>query len=316
MSGMEASQSDAMIEGKCVINETFLSVMYDLGASHFFIAENCVKRLDLPVVDLPFDLSVSTPGNNPILTSKACWNCPLQIEGRYFLVNLFCLPLSGLEVILGLEWISENRVFLDCHRKKVIFGDYERLDLTNSTLLTANQVNTTLKEGTFGLLMLFCLDRERYSKIKELPIVRDFPKVFPRDIPRLPPPREIEFSIDLMPGTRPISITPYRILPLELSELKKQLEELLDKGFVWPSVSPWGALILLLKKKDGRMRLCIDYRQLNKVTVKNKYPLPRINDLMDQLQRANIFSKIDLKSGYHQICVKEEDIPKTAFRTH
>ena len=103
--------------------------------------------------------------------------------------------------------------------------------------------------------------------------------------------------------------------PLEMAELKAQLEDLLGKHFIRPSVSPWGAPVLLVKKKDGSMRLCVDYRQLNKITVKNKYPLPRIDDLMDQLQGASVFSKIDLRSGYHQIRVRDEDIPKNAFRT-
>ena len=125
----------------------------------------------------------------------------------------------------------------------------------------------------------------------------------------------MEFAIELVPGTGPISIAPYRMSPLELSELKTQLEELLEKQFVRPSVSPWGAPVLLVKKKDGSMRLCVDYRQLNKVTIKNRYPLPRIDDLMDQLRGAAVFSKIDLRSGYHQIRVRTEDIPKTAFRT-
>ena len=138
---------------------------------------------------------------------------------------------------------------------------------------------------------------------------------FPKDISGLRPEREIEFSIDLVPGAGPISIAPYRMSPIELAELKKQLEELLDKQFIRPSVSSWGAPVLLVKKKDGFMRLCVDYRQLNKVTIKNKYPLPRIDDLMDQLVGACVFSKIDLRSGYHQIRVKSEDIPKTAFRT-
>jgi len=315
MSGAKASKSDAMIKGKCVINKTSLSVMYNSGASHSFMTENYVMKLGLLIVNLPFNFSVSTLGNNPILTSKDCWNCPLQVEGRDFLVNLFCLPLSGLEVILGLDWMSKNCVLFDCHRKNVIFGDYEHLDPTNSTLLTANQVKIALKEGTFRLLMLFCLNRERNSKIEELLIVCDFPEVFPEDIPGLPLPREVEFCIDLMPSTGLISITLYQMLLLELSELKKQLEELLDKGFVQPSVSLWGTPILLVKKKDGSIRLCIDYHQLNKVTVKNKYPFPRIDGLMDQLRGANIFSKINLKSGYHQIRVKEEDIPRTAFHT-
>jgi len=128
------------------------------------------------------------------------------------------------------------------------------------------------------------------------------------------PEREVEFLIDLVPGTKPVSMAPYRMSASELAELKKQLENLLDKKFVRPSVSPWGAPMLLVKKKDGSMRLCIDYRRLNKVTIKNRYPLPRIDDLMDPLVGARVFRKIDLRSGYHQIKVKDEDMQKTAFR--
>ncbi|KAL0537111.1 hypothetical protein IC582_026081 [Cucumis melo] len=147
------------------------------------------------------------------------------------------------------------------------------------------------------------------------PVVRDYPDVFPEELPGLPPHREVEFAIELEPGTVPISRAPYRMAPAELKELKVQLQELLDKGFIRPSVSPWGAPVLFVKKKDGSMRLCIDYRELNKVTVKNRYPLPRIDDLFDQLQGATVFSKIDLRSGYHQLRIKDEDVPKTAFRS-
>ena len=126
-----------------------------------------------------------------------------------------------------------------------------------------------------------------------------FPDVFPSILPSVPPDRDIDFSIDLEPGTKPISIPPYHMAPAELKELKDQLQDLLSKGFIRPSVSPWGAPVLFVKKKDGTMRMCIDYRQLNKVTVKNKYPLPRIDDLFDQLQGASLFSKIDLRSGHH-----------------
>ncbi|KAJ0890052.1 putative nucleotidyltransferase, Ribonuclease H [Helianthus annuus] len=139
--------------------------------------------------------------------------------------------------------------------------------------------------------------------------------VFPEELPGLPPDREVEFRIHLLPGTAPIAKAPYRLAPAEMQELKKQLDELLEKGFIQPSSSPWGAPILFVKKKDGSMRMCIDYRELNKVTIKNRYPLPRIADLFDQLQGARFFSKIDLRSGYHQLKVQEEDIPKTAFRT-
>ncbi|WMV43384.1 hypothetical protein MTR67_036769 [Solanum verrucosum] len=146
-------------------------------------------------------------------------------------------------------------------------------------------------------------------------VVNEFPEVFPEDLPGVPPEREINFGIDLLPDTQPISIPPYRMAPAELKELKEQLKDLLDKGFIRPSISPWGALVLFVKKKDGSLRMCIDYKQLNKVTIKNKYPIPRIDDLFDQLQGASHFSKIDLRSGYHQLRVRDSDIPKTAFRT-
>ena len=139
--------------------------------------------------------------------------------------------------------------------------------------------------------------------------------MFLKELPGLPPQREIEFSIDVVPGATPASITLYRMAPMELKELKLQLKELLKKGFIRPSVSPWGAPMLFFKKKDGTLRLCVDYRQLNKMTVKNKYLLPRIDDLFDQLKGASFISKIDLQSGYHQLRIKDTDVHKTAFRT-
>ncbi|GJT13246.1 putative reverse transcriptase domain-containing protein [Tanacetum coccineum] len=135
------------------------------------------------------------------------------------------------------------------------------------------------------------------------------------DLPGLPPTRQVEFQIDLIPGAAPVARAPYRLAPSEMKELSEQLKELSDKGFIRPSSSPWGAPVLFVKKKDGSFRMCIDYRELNKLTVKNRYPLPRIDDLFDQLQGSSVYSKIDLRSGYHQLRVREEDIPKTAFRT-
>ncbi|GJR84879.1 putative reverse transcriptase domain-containing protein [Tanacetum coccineum] len=154
------------------------------------------------------------------------------------------------------------------------------------------------------------------KKQEEIVVVRDFPEVFPDDLFGLPPIREIEFRIELTPGATPVAKSPYRLAPSELEELSGQLKELQDKGFIRPSSSPWGAPVLFVKKKDGSFRMCIDYRELNKLTVKNRYPLPRIDDLFDQLQGSQFFSKIDLRSGYHQLRVHEDDIPKTAFRTH
>ena len=151
--------------------------------------------------------------------------------------------------------------------------------------------------------------------VEKIPVVREFPNVFPKWLPGIPLEREVDLSIEIVPRTVPMSRAPYRIAPMELKELKSQLQELLDKGFIRPNVSPWGATVLFVKKKDDTLWMCIDYRQINKVTVKNKYPLPRIEDLFYQLKGAGVFLKIDLRSGYYQLRVKEADVPKTTFRT-
>nr|GEY43044.1 putative reverse transcriptase domain-containing protein [Tanacetum cinerariifolium] len=153
------------------------------------------------------------------------------------------------------------------------------------------------------------------KRLENVPIVRDFPKVFPEDLLGLPPTQQVVFQIDLIPGAAPVARAPYRLAPSEMKELSEQLEELSDKGFIRPKSSPWGTPVLFFKKRDGSFRMCIDYRELNKLTVKNRYPLPRIDDLFDQLQGSSVYSKIELRSGYHQLRVREEDFLKTAFRT-
>ncbi|GJY33048.1 putative reverse transcriptase domain-containing protein [Tanacetum coccineum] len=158
-------------------------------------------------------------------------------------------------------------------------------------------------------------DKSEGKRLEDVPIVRDFPEVFPKDLPGILPARQVEFQIDLVPGDAPIARAPYQLAPSEMKELVEQLQELSDKGFIRPNSSPWGASVLFVKKKDGSFRMWIDYHKLNKLTVKNRYPLPRIDDLFDQLQGSSVYSKIDLRSGYHQLRVREENIPKTAFRT-
>jgi hypothetical protein len=148
-----------------------------------------------------------------------------------------------------------------------------------------------------------------------IPVVCEFPDVFPEELPGMPPDRELEFSIELVPETAPIYKKYYRMPSSKLVELKKQLDEMLQKGYIRPSSSPWGAPAIFVGKKDGSLRMCVDYRALNDVTIKNKYPLPRIDDLFDQLSGAQVFSKIDLRTGYHQLKIRKEDIPKTAFTT-
>ncbi|GJR02244.1 putative reverse transcriptase domain-containing protein [Tanacetum coccineum] len=152
------------------------------------------------------------------------------------------------------------------------------------------------------------------KRLEDILVVREFLEVFLEDLPGLPPVRQVEFQINLIPGATPVARAPYRLAPSEMQELSDQLQELSDRGFIRPSTSPWGAPILFVKKKDVYFRMCIDYRELNKLTIKNRYPLPRIDDLFDQLQCLSVYSNIDLRSGYHQLRVKDEDIPNTAFR--
>jgi hypothetical protein len=159
------------------------------------------------------------------------------------------------------------------------------------------------------------LNKVQGTPLNEIRVVQEYPNVFPEDLPGMPPDRDIEFIIELLPGTPPIFKRPYRMPVNELVELKKQIVELQLKGFIRPSSSPWGAPVLFVKKKDGTQQMCMDYRSLNEVTIKNKYPLPRIENLFDQMKGASVFSKIDLRSGYHQLKIWESDIPKTTFHT-
>ena len=172
-----------------------------------------------------------------------------------------------------------------------------------------------LRKGCQGYLAYVVQTGNDGTMVDEIPVFREFPDVFPYDIARLPPERQVEFTIDLISGTEPISIPLYKMAPAELRELKAQLEELLSNGFIRSSISPWGGSVLFVKKKDGSLWLCIDYMQLNRVTIRNQYPHPRIDELFDQLQGSRVYSKIDLRSGYHQLRVQKINIPKTAFKT-
>ncbi|KAJ9536729.1 hypothetical protein OSB04_un000114 [Centaurea solstitialis] len=222
-----------------------------------------------------------------------------------------------------MDWMSNHQATICCAEKIVrlalpdgsvleVHGEKPKKDIK---LVSFMKMRSHLRKECVAF-MAHVVDKKAEEKsLQDIPVVREFPEVFPEELPGLPPPRQVEFHIDLIPGAGPIAKSPYRLAPSEMQELSNQLQELLDKGFIRPSSSPWGAPVLFVKKKDGSFRMCIDYRELNKITIKNRYPLPRIDDLFDQLQGATYFSKIDLRSEYHQMRVREEDIAKTAFRT-
>ncbi|GJU92742.1 putative reverse transcriptase domain-containing protein [Tanacetum coccineum] len=216
-------------------------------------------------------------------------------------------PQQNLNVVTGMFLLNDHYacILFDSGAKKSFVSSAFTpfIDIAPTALNTNYEVE--LADGKVA-------DEKKFDDIR---VVRDFPEVFLDDLSGLPPVREIEFRIDLILGASPVVKSPYRLAPSEMLELSNQLKELQEKGFIRPSHSPWVAPVLFVKKKDGAMRMCIDYRELNKLTIKNCYHLPRIDDLFDQLQGACCFSKIDLHSGYHLLRVREEDILKTAFRT-
>ena len=184
-----------------------------------------------------------------------------------------------------------------------------------SNVISPMKARRFMRKGCETFLVVILDSKRGQVDVEKILVVREFLDVFPEELPGIPLEREVDLATKIVPGTVPMSRAPYRMASTELKELKNQLQELLDKGFIRPSVSPWGAPILFVKKKDGTLRMCIDYRQINKETVKNKYPLSRIEDLFFQLKGEGVFSKIDLRSGYYQLRVKEVDVSKTTFRT-
>ncbi|KAI3821403.1 hypothetical protein L1987_08970 [Smallanthus sonchifolius] len=248
--------------------------------------------------------------------------CALTLNDHTFSIDLIPITLGSFDIIVGMDWLSHNHAEINCSEKLIriplpsgetlkIFGEKPCKGLNFISCMKARRY---LRKRYYAFLA-HVVEKSEEKKLQDIPIIRDFPKVFPDDLHGLPPTRQVEFRIDLLPGANPIAKSPYRLAPSEMQELSSQLQELLDKGFIRSSFSPWGAPVLFVKKKDGSFRMYIDYRELNKLTIKNRYPLPRIDDLFDQLQGATCFSKIDLRSGYYQLRVHEEDIPKTAFRT-
>nr|GEZ56800.1 hypothetical protein [Tanacetum cinerariifolium] len=189
------------------------------------------------------------------------------------------------------------------------------IDLMPIELVSCMKLRKYVDCGSYLFVSQVVEKEPAERRLEDVPVISKFPDVFPKEFPGLLPPGQVEFEIELVPRAAPVARAPYRLAPLKMKELAKQLQELSHKGFIRPSSSPWGALVLFVKKKDGSFRMCIDYRKLNKLTIKNHYPLPRIDDLFDQLQGSSVYSKIDLRFGYHQLLVREKDISIMAFRT-
>ena len=319
----EADASPDVIIDMISVYDHDAYALVDPRATHSFISVPFTERYQIESQPIDGRMVVCVLNGDTMISERIVQGSILVIQNKDFPADLIVLGIHDFDIVLGLDWLSKYRATFDCYKKEVrlvrpeepgvIFRGIRR-EIAPS-LINAMTASKMLRKGCQGYLAFVVDRRQEGTRLEDIPIVKEFPDVFPDDISGLPPDREVEFTIDLIPGTEPISIPPYRMAPAELRELKAQLEELLSKGFFRLSISPWGALVLFMKKKDGSLRLCIDYRQLNRVTIHNQYPLPRIDELFDQLQGSRVYSKIDLRSGYHQLRVQESDVPKTAFRT-
>ncbi|TYK11888.1 ty3-gypsy retrotransposon protein [Cucumis melo var. makuwa] len=294
----EAERARAVVTGTFPVLGHYALVLFDWGSSHSFISSAFVLHARLEVEPLHHVLSLSTPSGECMLSKENVKACQIEIAGHVIEVTLLVLDMLDFDVILGIDWLAANHASIDCSRKEVAFNPPSMASFkfkgegsrSLPQVISAMRVSKLLSQGTWSILASMVDTREVDVSLSSEPV---------------------SWSM----GTVPISRASHRMAQAELKELKVQLQELLDKGFIRPSVSPWCAPVLFVKKKDGSMRLCIDYRELNKVTVKNIYPLPRIDDLFDQLQGATVFSKIDFRSGYHQLRIKDGNVSKTAFRS-
>ncbi|GJR83427.1 putative reverse transcriptase domain-containing protein [Tanacetum coccineum] len=287
-----AHQDPNVVMGMFLLNQHLARVLFDSGADKSFVSISLASMLNIPPITIDTFYNIEMADENLVSTNTVIQGATLTLLNQPFKIDLMPIKLGSFDVVIGMDWLSKYHARIICDEKVI------HIPINGETLI----IRVMEKKS----------DEKR---LEDIPVVREFPEVFPEDLPGLPPVRQVEFQIDLIPGATPVARAPYRLAPSEMQELSNQLQELADRGFIRPSTSPWGAPVLFVKKKDGSFRMCIDYRELNKLTVKNHYPLPRIDDLFDQLQGSSVYSKIDLRSGYHQLRVRDEDIPKTAFRT-
>ncbi|GJS63353.1 putative reverse transcriptase domain-containing protein [Tanacetum coccineum] len=313
-----------------LLNNHYASILFETGADRSFISTAFSSLIDIAPTPLENSYDVELADGKIVGIDTIIRGCTLNFLNHPFSIDLMPVELRSFDIIIDMDWLRKYHAVIVCDEKLVqipygnetlIFHGNESNNGRESrlTIISCSKAQEYMAKGCQIFLAQISAkkeeDKSEGKQLEDVPIVRDFPEVFPEDLSGLPPVRPVEFQIDLIPGAAPVARAPYRLAPSEMKELSEQLQELSDKGFIRPSSSPWGAPVLFVKKKDGSFRMCIDYRELNKLTVKNRYPLLRIDDLFDQLQGSSIYSKIDLRSGYHQLRVREQDIPKTAFRT-
>ncbi|GKF21445.1 putative reverse transcriptase domain-containing protein, partial [Tanacetum coccineum] len=281
-----------VVKGTFLLNNHYAFILFDSGAGRSFISITFSTLLDITPDTLDVSYAVKLADRRISKTNTMLRGYTLGLLGYPFNIDLMLVELGSFDAIIG----------MDCRKEK-----------SKLSIISCTKTYKYIERGCLIFLAQVTKkeikNESEEKRLEDVLTVRNFPEVFLEDLPGLPPTRQVEFQIDLVPSAALVA------RPSELQELSTQLQELSDKGFIRPSSSPWGAPILFVKKKDGSFRMCIDYRELNKLTVKNRYPPPRIDDLFDHLQGSKVYSKIELRFGYHQLRVRDEDIPKTAFRT-
>ncbi|GJV68086.1 putative reverse transcriptase domain-containing protein [Tanacetum coccineum] len=272
-------QGPNVVTGTFFLNNRYASVLFDSGSDRSFVNTRFCSMLDVDLIRIDISYEVELADGRVASTNTVLKGRTLNLVNHLFEIDLMPIELGTFDVIISMDWLVK-------HDAVIVYGKrLVRIPYGSKTLVV---------EGDKGV-----------SRLKVISCIKA----------RLPPPRQVEFRIGLVPGVAPVSRAPYRLAPSEMKELSEQLQGMLEKGLICPSSSPWGAPVLFVKKKDGSFRMCTDYRELNKLTIKNRYPLPRIDDFFDNLQGLSVYSKIDLRLGYHQLRIKDEDIPITAFRT-
>nr|GEU56218.1 putative reverse transcriptase domain-containing protein [Tanacetum cinerariifolium] len=288
LGGGDANPDSNVITGMFLLNNHYASVLFDSGVDRSFVSTTFSTLLDIIPNTLDVIYAVELADGRIFEPNTVLRGCTLGLLAHPFNIDLMPVELGSFDVIIGMDWLANHHTVIVCD------GMIVRISYGEEVLIVQGR-----KPKTSG----------RRSDLRMCRLYRTFQRS------GLPPTRQVEFKIDFVPCATLVARAPYRLAPSELQELSTQLQELYEKGFIRSSSSPWGSPVLVVKKKDGYFQMCIVYRELNKLTVKNGYPFLRIDDLFDQLQGSSVYSKIDLRSGYNQLRVRDEDILKTAFRT-
>jgi hypothetical protein len=317
----QEKHQSTVVESSGTLNHINVKILFDSGATDSFISSSALEKSGLAAYTHDDFKQVEMASGEKQAVGPSVDNCIVDLGVCTTRLKVYVTALRAYDLIIRMDWLEAHRAMVDFFAKRVLCVDNKGRPVeipgvrrnVSLRFISTMKVKRCMRQG-FRLYVVEAVSVRKGPSLDQYPVLSEFKVVFPNELPGLPPERELDFTIEIKPGAEPISKTPYRMTTPELCELQMQLKEILDLGLIRPSVSPWGAPVFFVKKKDGSLRLYIDYKDLNRATVKNRYPMSRIDDLFDQMKGALIFSKIDLRSGYHQLRIKEGDIPKTSFR--